>query len=341
MAIQTTMAAIPSTAVHALIQQLDKAAVEVNKEGVSESDPNEQENQAALLLESLGIHHWMNIQHTFSTKGEDATLSLIRQLHDELPNLLEADSIEDSRADKLSGIIARVLSWTDLKKNSHGSDKPDGSAGMCADICTQVKTNPMINFAIFSEEEKASFTEGLDSLNAAAAGEKAAVNDDGDPYIPTDTPRTVEYRVSEKNGMMWKCPNMNNLAPFTLDMWKKMTNLSEGEMTSCKDNASLGNITAKLIPLRDTIRMASFQDKYKCTEPVSVRIKVNVVTDSNRVPKHRALLWNWMRPYLRCNCQVHGVPYLLGRRGTFSCDGTVHFHVHSPTNGGDCHGGLR
>ncbi|KAL3691775.1 hypothetical protein R1sor_005426 [Riccia sorocarpa] len=99
-AILTTMAAIPAQSVHALIQQLDLAAVESNKEGNGDSDSME---HAALLLESLGIHHWLGIQHTFSTKGEEATLSCIRQLHEDIPNLLEADLIEDGRADKLAG----------------------------------------------------------------------------------------------------------------------------------------------------------------------------------------------------------------------------------------------
>ncbi|KAL3689803.1 hypothetical protein R1sor_016112 [Riccia sorocarpa] len=238
------MAAIPAKAVHALVQQLDLAAVENNKE-LGGDDQMEQEHHAVLLLESLGIHHWLSIQHTFSSKGEEATLTLIRQLHEELPNLLEADSIEDGRADKLAGIIARVLSWTDLNKNSQTQDGADGVNGSCADISSQVKANPLINFSIFSEEEKMNFTEGLDNLNANAAEEKASVNDGGDPYIPIDTPRTIEYRVSGKNGMMWKCANMNNLAPFTLDMWAKLENMWEGEINLCKSNAIQGVIPAK------------------------------------------------------------------------------------------------
>ncbi|KAL3683092.1 hypothetical protein R1sor_001114 [Riccia sorocarpa] len=300
MAIQTTMAAIQSKNVHELIQQLDMAAVEANKEVAGETDV---ENQAALLLESLGIHHWLEIQHMYSTKGEEATLSLIRQLHEDLPNLLEADQIEDSRAEKLAGMIARVLSWTDLHKNTMNVETTEGPINVCPDISSQVRTNPLIDFSLFSEEEKANYTESLDSLNSNSAGDKASVNDDGDPFIPTDTSRTIEYRVSEKNGMMWKCSNMNNLSPVTLTMWTKLVNLSEAELKVCKQNAIDGIIPAKIIPLRESIKMASFKDKYKCTEPVSVRVKVNMITDSNRVPRHRALLWNWMRPYLRCTCK--------------------------------------
>ncbi|KAL3681477.1 hypothetical protein R1sor_024433 [Riccia sorocarpa] len=303
LAIQATMAAIQSKPVHALIQQLDLAAVETNREEARESEQLEAENHAALLIESLGIHHWVNIHHTYSTKGEEATLGLIRQLHDDLPNLLEADLIEDGRADKLSGMIARALSWVDLLKNTQTGDGTDGPGSNFADISSQVRSNPLIDFTIFSEEEKACLDEGLDSLNSNAAGDKAAVSNDGDPFIPTDTPRTVEYRVSEKCGMMWKCQNMNNLAPVTIDMWSKMVNMTDNELSTCKDNAINGIIPSKVIPIRESIKMASFRDKYTCTEPVSVRIKVNLITDSNRVSKHRTLLWNWTRPYLRCNCK--------------------------------------
>ncbi|KAL3683946.1 hypothetical protein R1sor_001968 [Riccia sorocarpa] len=301
MAIQTTMAAITSKPVHALIQQLDCAAVESNKEAASKHADSD--NQAALLLECLGIHHWIGIQHTFSTKGEDATLAVIRQLHDELPSILEIDNVEDGRAAKLSNMIGRMLSWINLKKetqNDNGEPKVDGSY---ADISSQVRANPIINFAIFSKEERDSYAESLDNINANAAGEKALMSEDGDPFIPTDTPRTVEYRVSEKNGMMWKIPNMNNLAPITIDMWTKLVNLSEGELDTCRNNAINDTIPAKLLNLKDTVKMAFFRDKYKCSEPVSVRIKAMITTDSNRVAKHKALLWNWMRPYLRCNCK--------------------------------------
>ncbi|KAL3687337.1 hypothetical protein R1sor_013646 [Riccia sorocarpa] len=307
MAIQTAMAAIPSDpskAVHNLIQQLDRAAVDNNKEFAGDSDQND---QAALLLESLGIHLWLNIQHTHSTKGEEATLNLIRQLHEDLPNILEAETIEDGKAEKLAGIIARVLSWVDLQKNTKSSSDTEPNVEPCADISSQLKANPLIDFNFFSEDEKANVEEGIDNLNSSAAEEVASMNGDGDPFIPTDTPRTVEYRVSEKHRMMWKCCNMNNLAPITLDMWAKFVNLSEGEISACRNNAINGNIPAKVIAMKDTLKMALFRDKYSCTETVSVRIKVNVVTDSNRLPKHKALLWNWMRPYLRCNWEAQAV----------------------------------
>ncbi|KAL3684852.1 hypothetical protein R1sor_002874 [Riccia sorocarpa] len=300
-AIQTTMAAITSKPVHALVQQLDRAAVESNREATC--DQTDPDTHAALLLECLGIHHRIGIQHTFSTKGEEAALAMIKQLHDELPTLLEADLVEDGRAEKLSNMIGRVLSWINLQKETQELKGDDVTETACADISSQVRANPMIDFSIFSKEEQANYTESLENLNASAADERALMNADGDPFIPTDTPRTVEYRVSEKCGMMWKVQNMNNLAPITIDMWSKLVNMSDSELKSCKDNAIHGSIPAKMLNLKETIKMAHFRDKYRCSESVSVRIKAMIPTDANRLPKHKMLLWNYLRPYLRCNCK--------------------------------------
>ncbi|KAL3700568.1 hypothetical protein R1sor_018590 [Riccia sorocarpa] len=110
LAIQITMAAITSKAVHELIQQLDKAAVASNKDDSEEFDNSEAACHAALMLESLGIEHWVNLFHTFTTKGEDATLAAIRLLHEELPSILENDILEEGRVDKLANIIGKALS---------------------------------------------------------------------------------------------------------------------------------------------------------------------------------------------------------------------------------------
>ncbi|KAL3681382.1 hypothetical protein R1sor_024338 [Riccia sorocarpa] len=87
-AVQITMAAITSKTVHELIQQLDKAAVTVNKDDSEEFENGDGNCHAALLIESLGIDNWVQLFHTFTTKGEEATLAAIRLLHDELPAML-------------------------------------------------------------------------------------------------------------------------------------------------------------------------------------------------------------------------------------------------------------
>ncbi|KAL3702166.1 hypothetical protein R1sor_020188 [Riccia sorocarpa] len=102
-AIQVTMAAIPSKAVHSLVQQLDTAAVLANKE--IDDTNTDGDGYAALLLESLGIDNWITVLYTFKTLGEEATLNQIRQLHEDLPTLLETDMEEEARGGELAIMI--------------------------------------------------------------------------------------------------------------------------------------------------------------------------------------------------------------------------------------------
>ncbi|KAL2612118.1 hypothetical protein R1flu_023810 [Riccia fluitans] len=91
MACQVILASISSKAVHSLIQQLDRTAVEANRIALLESVNSQPESTAALLLENLGIDQWFQIQVTASVKGEEAALALVQRYHSELPTLLELD----------------------------------------------------------------------------------------------------------------------------------------------------------------------------------------------------------------------------------------------------------
>ncbi|KAL3686412.1 hypothetical protein R1sor_008986 [Riccia sorocarpa] len=310
---QTALAAITSRSVHNLIQQLDHAAVEVNSDN---NDTLSQQGQAALLLDTLGISHWIALQFAFSKNGEEAALALVRQYHDELPQILEVDLIEDSRSEKLAADISVALSWDSLERKI-----PVDESNSVADVPTQVKNNPLISFDHFTEEEKSAYTNQLDNFSMTQASDLAANFDAGDPFVPVDTPRTVEYRVSEKSGMMWRISNMNNLSPISLDMWVKFANVSDAELKRCEQDAKQGSMVAKIHTLRDSIKMSSFRDKYKCPEVATVRIKMNLATDSSRVPKHKVLMWNWLRPYLRC-----GYKNSFGKQG---CIGEVCWFDHA------------
>ncbi|KAL2624162.1 hypothetical protein R1flu_008407 [Riccia fluitans] len=143
-------------------------------------------------------------------------------------------------------------------------------------------------------------------LNVSSVNELAARTDEGELYIPTDNARMIEYKVSEKNAMMWKIPNMNNLAPVMLEMWQKLIHASDAEQRDCLHNALNGVTPSKMVTMKDTIKMACFRDKYRCSELVGIRVKTAIAIDSSRVPKHKSVLWNWLRPYIRCNCRSDG-----------------------------------
>ncbi|KAL2622707.1 hypothetical protein R1flu_002912 [Riccia fluitans] len=127
MASQVTLASIPSKAVHNLIQQLDRTAVEANRQTLLDSMNSQLECSAALLLENLGIDQWFQLQVTFSVNGEEATKALILKYHNDLPTLLELDQMEEIRAEKHAGMIGTVLNWVDLNQNS--TPVGDGTLG--------------------------------------------------------------------------------------------------------------------------------------------------------------------------------------------------------------------
>ncbi|KAL3695996.1 hypothetical protein R1sor_010072 [Riccia sorocarpa] len=187
------MAAITSKPVHELVQQLDRAAVSSNKDDHDDFENSDTSCHAALLLETLGIDNWVNLFHIFTTKGEEATLTAIRALHDELPAILENDLMEEGRSEKMSALIGKALSWVDLDKslvlNSNGPNDDCKT-----DVPAQVRSNPLIDFGVFSEEEKAAYSDNLDNFNLTQVGEKVARTEKGDPFIPTDSLRTVEYK---------------------------------------------------------------------------------------------------------------------------------------------------
>ncbi|KAL3700567.1 hypothetical protein R1sor_018589 [Riccia sorocarpa] len=194
--IQVTMAAISSKNVHALFQQLDMAAVLANKE--VDSTNTDRDGYSALLLESLGIDNWISILHTCMTSGEEATLNQIRQLHEDLPSLLETDMEEEGRAANLARLIGRTLSWIDEDKNVLPEDIEPIQETLSVDVPTLVKTNPLICFEVFSSEEQQQLADSLDNLQTSQIEENAEFTQGGDYFIPTDTPRTVEYHLFQE-----------------------------------------------------------------------------------------------------------------------------------------------
>ncbi|KAL3702031.1 hypothetical protein R1sor_020053 [Riccia sorocarpa] len=306
-ACQITLAAIPAKSVHLLIQQLDKMSIDANRATQLDAEGAQNEGQAALLLESLGIDHWLSVQHTFATKGEEAACTLVRKLHMELTNILETDQIEETRAEKIAACIGTVLSWVDSDKNTESISEPAKSTSPPKDPSSLLRTNPLLNLDALTSEEKAFYDEGLESLKSGSMlNDLASMTAEGDPFVPTDSQRMIEYKASERNNMLWKVPNMNNLAPVTAEMWTKLINASDAELKVCEFNALNGITPAKSLSLSDTVKMISFRDKYRCPEPIIARLKASIPTDSSRVFKHKMVLWNWLRPYIRCPCSQGG-----------------------------------
>ncbi|KAL3681476.1 hypothetical protein R1sor_024432 [Riccia sorocarpa] len=91
---QIAMTIVNSQNAHTTIQQLDRAAVTLNN-AKAERDETLQQGQAALLLETLEIGHWLKRQFAFTTEGEEQALNLLQQFHEDLLSILECDTEEE------------------------------------------------------------------------------------------------------------------------------------------------------------------------------------------------------------------------------------------------------
>ncbi|KAL3677854.1 hypothetical protein R1sor_020810 [Riccia sorocarpa] len=147
------------------------------------------------------------INNAVQTAGEEATIAHIRQLHEDLPTLLETDMEEEGRAAELDVMIGKALSWIDADKNVLPSTI-EAAPDVCkVDIPALVKSNPLIGFDEFSNEEQQQLEESLDNLHASQIEDHSEYTDGGDHFIPVDTPRTVEYRVSDKHASEFQSRN--------------------------------------------------------------------------------------------------------------------------------------
>ncbi|KAL3701755.1 hypothetical protein R1sor_019777 [Riccia sorocarpa] len=189
------LAAIFAKSVHLLIQKLDRLSIEANRQTGLDTENSQNENNAALLLECLGIEQWLSIQHTFATSGEEVTLSLIRKLHGELPNIMEADLIDEARSEKHAAMIGTVLSWVDSDKNTVATISESKSEESTVDPSSQLRANPLLSMDTLSTEEQAFCNESMESLKTDSTADLSLINEDGDPYVPTDS-----YRPPRKRG---------------------------------------------------------------------------------------------------------------------------------------------
>ncbi|KAL3690535.1 hypothetical protein R1sor_016844 [Riccia sorocarpa] len=157
MASQMAMAMVNSQSVHTTIQQLDHAAVALNN-AEAQKDESLQQGQAALIVETLGIGHWMKIQFAFSTGGEDKALALVQQYHEELPSILDCDTEEEIRSETLASNIMLALSWENEEKSIPKETD-------LLDVPALVKANPLISFEHFTEEERAAYDDELENFS--------------------------------------------------------------------------------------------------------------------------------------------------------------------------------
>lgn len=141
------------------------------------------------------------------------------------------------------------------------------------------------------------------------------------PFVPFTPPRSVEEQLASKGYRCWGLPNINLLAPISINMWKTWAHLTDAELKILRNNVVHGTGTMKEAQnIPHNFPLALF-DHQKCNLPtVRILTKQNLQTGFGRDPKHSASLWNCERPYLRCPCKSDA---------TVGCKGNVMWFDHA------------
>ncbi|CAM6094012.1 unnamed protein product [Calypogeia fissa] len=201
------------------------------------------------------------------------------------------------------------------------------------DVHTLVHSNPLMDLEFLSPEEQADLQDMIQNMDPTRT-EEVEEPHDRDTYIPIFPRRYVERLVAPYDAMMWRIPNLNQLAPISLPMWQHWVNANVDKLAECHDRAIRGVFETPLFPATAVTMLAwpmnIFKSpKYKCVELALIKVRQDYVTDSTQPGNHKHNFWNWHRPYIRCQCTHksgckgellwfdHGIWYILSHLGEF------------------------
>ncbi|CAM6104303.1 unnamed protein product [Calypogeia fissa] len=314
------MASIKARELHAEVQQIDLDTL-----AKKDSD------KGPLLLLTLGIAEWSSIHHLARSISTASALIKLQEFAATLFALLEHDENDVLKASKMSRQIDKVLN--NDPTNTIPPDQELIAPERTADIQALVHSNPLMDLEFLSPEEQADLQDLIQNMDHGVT-EEVEEPHDGDTYIPIFPRRHVERLVAPYDAMMWRIPNLNQLAPISLDMWQHWVNATTDEMAECCDRAIRGVFESPLFPATAVTMLAwpmnIFKSpKYKCVELALIKVRQDYVTDSTRPTNHKQNFWNWHRPYIRCQCSHksgckgellwfdHGIWYILNHLGEF------------------------
>ena len=305
--IQATMASIASSTFHDTVQRLDAEAIaDVNEEGL----------HAPTLLGVLDLTYWTMLLDA-CLHSEEKGMRKLQELFDDLPNILAADDQDSERMAVQTKLIddALLMANPDVKnmtdKGTHQSKSTLLVIGGTPkkDVVSQRPRSLVSRLPIPADEKDSilQFCADITANQAAADLDKLEASGLG-PSVPWLPPRQLELRLGGLENRMWMHPNINHLAPITIDMWKCWASLSDQEIAVCISNA-VNNEQ----PLKNGCRLTaafpiSTYDPKKCpiTEGVHVRTRQDLPLGLQRDKKHRQNWWNVNRPFLRCGCPLNG-----------------------------------
>jgi hypothetical protein len=305
--IQATMASIASTNFHATVQRLDSEAL---------ADTNDEGLHAPTLLEVLDLRYWTMLLDA-CLHSEEKGMRKLQELFDDLPNILAADDQDSERMAMQTKLIDDALLAANPEVKSvkeTGNIQGKSSILVIGGTPTRDTVSPrpksMLTRLPIPEDEKDSIVQYCAEIaanQAAADLDKLEASGLG-PSVPWLPPRQLELRLGGLENRMWMHPNINHLAPITIDMWKCWASLSEQEVA-----VAISNAVHNEQPLKNGCKLTaafpiSAYDPKKCsiTEGVHIRTRQDLPLGLQRDKKHRQNWWNANRPFIRCGCPLNG-----------------------------------
>ena len=301
------MASIASTNFHNTVQRLDSEALaDINDEGL----------HAPTLLEVLDLRYWTMLLDS-CLHSEEKGMRKLQELFDDLPNILAADDQDSERMAMQTKLIDEaLLSANPEVKNVVDKGTTQGRSTILViggsptrDVVSQRPKSLLSRLPIPADEKESiiQYCAEITANQAAADLDKLEASGLG-PSVPWLPPRQLEVRLGGLENRMWMHPNINNLAPITVEMWKCWASLSDQEVA-----VAISNAVHNEQPLKNGCKLTaafpiSAYDPKKCniTEGVHVRTRQDLPMGLQRDKKHRQNWWNVNRPFLRCGCPLNG-----------------------------------
>ncbi|CAM6104314.1 unnamed protein product [Calypogeia fissa] len=316
------MASIKARELHAEVQHID-----------CDTLAKKDSDQGPLLLLTLGIAEWSSIHHLARSISTESALGKLQEFVATLFALLEHDEEDVMEARKMSRQIDKVLNNDHNVPTPPDQDQNTPEKAAEVDIHTLVHSNPLMDLEFLSPKEQADLQDMIQNMEPADTEEVDGPHA-GDTYIPIFPQRFVKHMVAPFDAMMWRIPNLNQLAPISMPMWQHWVNASVDELAECHDRAIRGVFESPLFPATAVTTLAwpmnIFKSpKYKCVELALIKVRQDYVTDSTRPANHKQNFWNWHRPYICCQCTHksgckgellwfdHGIWYILNHLSEF------------------------
>lgn len=241
----------------------------------------------------------------------------LQELFDDLPHILTADDQDTERMAMQTKLIDEALMIANQEAKS-GSENGviQGKSKLLIigstptkDVVAQRPKSLLTRLPILEDEKESiiQYCAEIEANQAAADLDKLETSGLG-PSVPWLPPRQLELRLGGLENRMWMHPNINHLAPITVEMWKCWASLSEQDVA-----AAISNAVNNEQPLKNGCKLAaafpiSVYDPKKCSiiEGVHVRTRQDLPLGLQRDKKHRQNWWNVNRPFIRCGCPLNG-----------------------------------